>query len=310
MLGYAVRRALWMLPTLAIIVTAAFFLVRLAPGGPFDAERALPPGVRASLEAAYGLDRPLHEQYVAYVDGLLHGDLGPSVRFRDETVSGLIRAGLPVSLTLGGLALFAAMLAGVPLGALAALRHNSAADHALTGIAALGIAVPVFVIAPCAVLVFAVGLHWLPAGGWEPGRPGDMVLPVTTLALPMLAYVARLTRGSVLEAVASPWALAARARGLRARDLVLLHLLPAALVPVVGYLGPAAASALTGSLVVETVFSIPGIGRHTVQAALNRDYLLVLGVVIVYATILLVANLLVDLAYAWLDPRIRTAVRR
>lgn len=310
MLGYAVRRVLWILPVLAVFVTLVFFLVRLAPGGPFDTERGMSPEVRANLEAAYGLDRSLAEQYAAYVTGLLHGDFGPSFRFKDHSVTDLIAAGLPNSLQLGGLAVLVAVLAGIPLGVFAATRRNSALDHLATGAAVLGLAIPVFVMGPLLVLVFAVRLGWLPAGGWHAGNAAERVLPVVTLALPMLAYVTRLTRASVLEVLASTFVRAARARGLGAAEVLMAHVLPAALVPVAGYLGPAAATALAGSLVVENVFGIPGMGRHLVQGALNRDYLLVMGLVIVYALIMLLANLAVDLAYAWLDPRVRAGVHR
>ena len=310
MLAYVLKRLLGAVPTLAVIVVLAFLLMRLAPGGPFDEEQAIPPEIRANLERAYGLDQPAHVQLGRYVAGLSRGDFGPSYKFKDFTVTELIAAGLPVSLQLGVLAMLAAVLAGIPLGTFAALRHNRGADHLVMALAVIGIAVPVFVIAPLAALVFGVHLGWLPVAGWEPGNWRDMVMPVAALALPVTAYVARLTRGSLLEVLASPFVRAARARGLGTARVVWRHALPAGLVPVVSYLGPAAAAVLTGSLVVEVIFGLPGLGRHLVQGALNRDYTLVMGMVIVYATAMILMNLLVDLAYAWLDPRMRPGAGR
>jgi oligopeptide transport system permease protein len=304
-LAYVLKRLLGALPTLAVIVVVAFLLVRLAPGGPFDEEQAIPPEIRANLERAYGLDQPLHVQLVRYLSGLARGDFGPSFKFKDFTVTELIAAGLPVSLALGALAMLAAVLAGVPLGVLAALRHNRALDHLVMALAVVGIAVPVFVVAPLAALVFGVQLGWLPVAGWRPGEWRDMVLPVAALALPVTAYVARLTRSSLLEVLGSSFVRAARARGIGEARVVWRHALPAGLIPVVSYLGPAAAAVLTGSLVVEVLFGLPGLGRHLVQGALNRDYTLVLGMVVVYATLMILMNLLVDVAYAWLDPRVR-----
>jgi oligopeptide transport system permease protein len=308
-LGYVVKRLLGAIPTLAVIVVLAFLLTRLAPGGPFDEEQALPPEIKANLERAYGLDQPLPVQLGRYVAGLLRGDFGPSFKFKDFTVTELIATGLPVSLKLGLAAILLAMLVGVPLGVLAAVRHNSAVDYAVTGFAVLGIAVPVFVIAPLLALVFGIYLGWLPVAGWSPGSARDMVLPTVTLALPVIAYIARLTRGSVLEVLRAPFVRAARARGVPGGRVLLRHVLPAALVPVVSYLGPATAAVLTGSLVVETIFGLPGLGRYLVQGALNRDYTLVMGMVIVFAALMITLNLVVDLLYAWLDPRMRPGRR-
>mgnify|MGYP002784367641 FL=1 len=304
MLQYALRRLLGAIPTLFLIVTLAFFLVRLAPGGPFDEEQALAPEVKANLERAYGLDRPLHEQYLKYLGGLLQGDLGPSMRLRDFTVNELIATGLPVSLALGCAAILLAVGFGVPLGALAALRQNSALDHAVMGVAVLGIAVPVYVVAPLLALMFGIHLGWLPVGGWS-GDWRELVLPTVALALPTLAYVARLMRGSLLEVLRLPLIRTARAKGLAPRTVLWRHALPPAFLPVLSYLGPATAAVLTGSLVVETIFGLPGMGRYLVQGALNRDYTLVLGKVIVYATLILSLNLTVDLLYGVLDPRVR-----
>ncbi len=299
------RRLLAAIPTLAAIIAIAFLMMRLAPGGPFDEEQALPAEIRANLEAAYGLDRPLPVQFGRYLAGLARGDFGPSFKFRDFTVTELIRGGLPVSLVLGGSALLVALLIGLPAGAWAALRRDRWPDRAIMAVASAGIAVPVFVIAPLLVLGFGIHLGWLPVAGWEPGRYRDLVLPVVALALPVAAQLSRLCRGSLLEVLRAPWIRAARARGLPEHRIMLAHALPAALVPVVSYLGPAIAALLSGSLVVETLFGLPGMGRYLVEGALNRDYTLVMGMVIVYAALMITLNLAADLACAWLDPRIR-----
>ena len=304
-IAFVLRRLLGAIPTLALVVALSFLLTRLAPGGPFDEEQALPPDIRANLEAAYGLNAPVHVQFGRYVQGLLRGNFGPSFKFRDYTVGELIADGLPVSLVLGAAAMLLALGAGIPAGALAALSRGRAADRVVMAFAVAGISIPVFVVAPILALVFGIWLKWLPVAGWSPGRPSDLVLPVAALALPIIAYVARLMRGSLLEVLRAPWVRAARARGLPERAVILRHALPAALLPVVSYAGPAAASVLAGSLVVETLFGLPGMGRHLVQGALNRDYTLVMGMVIVYAALMIALNLLADLAYAWLDPRIR-----
>jgi oligopeptide transport system permease protein len=304
-IAFVLRRFLAAVPTLALVVAFAFLLTRLAPGGPFDEEQPLQPEIRANLEAAYGLDQPLPVQFGRYVAGLVRGDFGPSYKFRDFTVSELIESGLPVSLALGGLALAAALAVGIPAGALAALARGGVADRLLMAVTVAGISLPVFVVAPLFALVFGIWLRWLPVAGWVPGRYSDVVLPVATLALPVVAHLARLTRGSLLEVLRAPWMRAARARGISPRAAILRHALPAAMLPVVSYLGPAAAAVLAGSLVVETLFGLPGMGRHLVQGALNRDYTLVMGMVIVYAALMIALNLLADLVCAWLDPRIR-----
>ena len=307
MLSYTLRRLLGAIPTLFVVVTATFFLMRLAPGGPFDQEQTLTPEIQANLEAAYGLDQPVWVQYGRYLQGLVHGDFGPSFKYRDFTVTELIRDGLPVSLTLGLCALALAIAVGVALGIFAALRHNSVGDALIRSIAVIGIALPAFVIAPLLALVFGIHLRWLPVAGWEPGSLRTLVLPVIALALPVSAYVARLMRASLLEVLTSGFVRAARARGLPERVVVIRHALKSALIPVASYLGPAAAAVLTGSLVIETIFGIPGMGRYLVQGALNRDYTLVMGMVIVYASLTLFFNLIVDLLYGWLDPRVRHA---
>jgi oligopeptide transport system permease protein len=305
MLGYATRRVLQAIPTFLSIVAAAFFLMRAAPGGPFDEERALPPEIEANLQAAYGLDQPVTVQFARYLGGLLHGDLGPSFRIKDYSVAELIGRGLPVTLGLGAAALLLGIALGIPLGLLAGLRQNGWADHAVMGVALVGIAIPNFVVAPVLALVFGLYLGWLPVAGWQAGSPAHMVLPVVTLALPLVAYLARLTRGSLLEVLQAPFIRTARAKGLAPGVILRRHALKPTLLPVVSFLGPAAAALLTGSLVVEQVFGLPGVGRYFVQGAINRDYTLVMGMVVFYAALILLLNLVVDLAYGWLDPRIR-----
>ncbi len=303
MTRYLARRFAISLVTLWAVVTLVFFLVRVAPGGPFDGERRLPPEVEANLRAAYHLDEPLLDQYARYVAMLARGDFGPSFRSKDFTVNELIARGLPVSLAVGGLALALAAGLGIAAGTVAGLRQDRGWDRGLTLAATAGLALPPIVVAPLLVLVFAVTLRWLPAGGFT--SPAHVVLPAVALALPYLAAFTRLTRGSVAQALAAPHVRTARAKGLPTHRIVVRHLLPAALMPVVSFLGPAAAALLAGSMVIEEVFSLPGLGRYFVQGALNRDYTLVMGTVVVYATLILVFNLAVDLVYTRLDPRIR-----
>ena len=299
------RRLLGMLPTLFCIVSASFFIVRLAPGGPFDQEQALPPQIKANLDRLYGLDQPLGVQYVRYLDALAHGDFGPSFKLRDFSVGELIAQGLPLSLTLGCAALALALLAGIPLGVMAALRRNTAADYGITTLVVLGVALPSFVTGPLFALLF--GLYWrlLPVAGWEEGAPRYLILPVLTLALPVIAYTARITRGSLLEVLRANYVRTARARGLGEVRVLWRHALRPALLPVVSYLGPATAYLVTGSLVVETVFGLPGTGRYLVQGAINRDYTLVMGMITVYGILMLALNFAVDIIYGWLDPTVR-----
>jgi len=305
MISFALRRLAGLVPTLFVLVTLSFFIIRLAPGGPFDQEQALPPAIRANLDAAYGLNKPLAVQYGRYLAGVAHGDLGPSFRFKDFRVTELIARGLPLSLTIGLAAALLAFLVGVPLGAYAAWRANSLADHALMGFAMIGVVLPGFVVGPVLALVF--GIYWpvLRVAGYEPGDASYLVLPIVTLALPVMAYVARLTRASMHEVLQSNFVRTARAKGISARALLLRHALRPALIPVVSYLGPAVAFVITGSLVVEAVFSLPGSGRFLVQGAIDRDYPLVMGMILVYGAFTLVCNLIADLVYCWLDPRVR-----
>jgi oligopeptide transport system permease protein len=302
---YFFTRLAGAIPTLLIIITATFFLMRAAPGGPFDQEQTLPPEIVANLQSAYGLDQPIWTQYGRYLKSLLHGDFGPSFKYKDFTVTELIGQGFPVTLQLGVIAMVLALSLGIPLGTFAALHHNSAADYATMSLAVVGIAIPSFVVLPFLGLLFGVYLHWLPVAGWEPGSIRHLALPVIALALPPLAYIARLTRGSMLEVLRSHFIRTAFAKGLPLHTVILRHALRPALMPVASYLVPAVASIMTGSLVVESIAGLPGIGRYLVQGALNRDYTLVLGMVIIYSTLLIGMGLLVDLLYAWLDPRVR-----
>ncbi|MEI6458744.1 MAG: ABC transporter permease subunit [Pseudomonadota bacterium] len=297
-------RLLFGVPTLWVVITVAFLLVRLAPGGPFDAEQRLPPAVKANLDRTFGLDRPLVEQYQRYLGRVLHGDLGPSLRLRDRRVIDLVREGLPVSLTLGGLALVLALLVGISGGLLAAVRRGRAADRVLAGVSVLAVALPPYVTAPLLVWIFAVYLGWLPVAGWTAGRWLDLVLPVVALALPTAGSLLRIVRASALDVLASPAIQAARARGLSATRILWAHVLPPTLSPVLASLGGAAAGLLGGSLVIESVFGLPGMGRFLVEGALNRDYTLVLGKVLVYAVLVLVLNLGADLGALLLDPRL------
>ena len=305
MLSYALRRIAIAVPTLLVIVTLAFAIMRLAPGGPFDQEQTLTPAVRANLDRLYGLDRPLAVQYLRYLGGLTRGDFGPSLSERDFTVGELIAQGLPLSATLGLAAVLLAVLTGVPAGMLAALARGTPADYSVSALAALGVALPSFVTGPALALLFGLYLHWLPVGGWERGAPRYLVLPVVTLALPVAAYLARLTRASLLEVLRTPYVRSARARGLGEARVLWRHALRPALLPAVSYLGPAVAFVVTGSLVIETVFSLPGTGRYLVQGAIDRDYPLVMGMVVVYAAFTLTLNLAADLLYGWLDPGTR-----
>jgi oligopeptide transport system permease protein len=302
-LNYALKRLLSAVPTLFVLVALAFFLLRAAPGGPFDEERALPPEVQAQVAAAYHLDEPLWRQFARYLGGLARGDLGPSFQYPGRSVNELIAAGFPVSLQLGLAAMLLALPLGCGLGIAAALRRDTVTDHGLMALAMAGLAIPNFVVAPLLILAFALSLGWLPAGGWDDWR--SAVLPVAALALPQAAILARLTRGSMAEVLAQQYIRTARAMGLPRRWIVLRHALKPALMPVLSYLGPALAQVITGSVVVEQIFSIPGLGRHFVQGALNRDYTVVMGVVVFYGALVVLLNLAVDLLYGALDPRVR-----
>jgi len=305
MLRYILRRVLESLPTLLLIVTLAFALLHTAPGGPFSADKPLLPEIRHSIEARYHLDEPLWRQYLRYLGDLAHGDLGPSFQYRNTSVNQIIASGFPVDLAVGLSAIALALLVGIPIGLTAAWRRNSLWDRIPMAFAVAGISLPVFVIAPLLVLIFAVKLHWLPAGDWVAGSPSHLLLPVAALSLPYIAYVARIVRGGALEVLGTAYIRTARAKGLPARRILLHHVLRPSLAAVVSFLGPTLAGVITVSIVVETVFGLPGIGRFFVTGALNRDYTLVLGISVLYGVLIILFNLLADLCYAWIDPRVR-----
>ena len=305
MWSYTLRRLLATIPTLLAVITATYFLVHAAPGGPFDQERQAAAAVLAILQAKYHLDVPPWQQYLYYLGNLLHGDLGASFRYADWSVNDLVAAALPVSLSIGGTSLVISFVVGVAIGIVAALRQNSAADYAVMVVGNLGSVVPSFVIGPVLILVFALWLHWLPAGGWQDFAPQFMVLPIALLTVINVATIARVMRGSLIEVLHSNFIRTARAKGLPTRVVVLRHALKPALLPVVSVLSPLAISSITAALVTETVFSIPGLGKLIVNGAGNRDYTLVLGLVVLITVLAVVLNLVVDLAYAALDPKIR-----
>ena len=304
MARHSFQRLLGLIPTLLMLITVAFFLIRVAPGGPFDAEKTLPPEIEANLNAKYHLDEPLLQQYFRYLGQIAVLDFGPSFQYKDWTVNELIAQAYPVSLTVGLAAMILAFFLGTLLGIAAALRQNTPVDYSLMGFAMLGISIPNFVIAPILILLLAVYAGWLPAGGWD-WSIASMVLPVVTLALPVTAYIARLTRGSMIEVLHSNFIRTARAKGLPESTVIRRHALRPALLPVISFLGPATAGMISGSVVIERIFSIPGLGSYFVQGALNRDYTLVMGVVIFYGVLIIVLNFLVDLIYAWLNPKVR-----
>jgi oligopeptide transport system permease protein len=308
-LRHVALRLVGVIPTLLMLITIVFFLVRVAPGGPFDTEKALPPEIEANLAAKYHLDEPLVQQYFRYLGQIIVLDFGPSFQYKDWTVNELIAEGFPVSLTVGGLAMLLAFVIGTMIGITAALRQNTALDYSTMGFAMLGISIPNFVVAPLLILLFAVYADWLPAGGWD-WSPARMVLPVITLALPVIAYVARLTRGSMIEVLHSNFIRTARAKGLPESVVIRRHALKPALLPVISFMGPATAGLITGSVVIERIYAIPGLGSYFVQGALNRDYTLVMGVVIFYGFLIIVLNFLVDMLYAWLNPKIRYDEKR
>ncbi len=305
MLRYALKRLLGAIPTLLLVIVLAFLMVHAAPGGPFDDERGLPAEIEANIAAAYDLDKPLPVQLWRYLAGVVRGDLGPSFRYRDYSVSELIGAAFPLSLQLGSLAMLLAIVLGTAAGIWAALHANTVTDRLVMSLAMTGISIPVFVIAPVLVLLLAVKADWLPAGWSGNAGPGRWVLPALSLALPQIAYIARLIRASMLEVLASDFVRTARAQGLGTAAVVRWHALKPAMLPLLSYLGPAIAAVLTGSIVVEEVFGIPGLGQFFVRGAMNRDYTLVLGIVIFYATLIVLLNLVVDVLYGAIDPRIR-----
>jgi oligopeptide transport system permease protein len=302
-IGFLVRRLLGLVPTLLTIVVVSFLVIRLAPGSPFSSERSVPPELLHDLQVRYGFDRPMPEQLWHYVVNLLHGDLGLSTKYPQRTVNEIIADGFPATLLLGAVALVWSLLLGVGAGILGAIRQNTRADYAAMAIAMIGISVPTFVLGPLLILLFALKLFWLPPGGW--GELRHVILPGVTLGTAYAAYIARLTRGGMLEVVHAEFIRTARAKGLSERVIVLRHMLRGGMVPTVTFLGPAVANLMTGSVVVEKIFATPGIGPYFVDAAFNRDYFLVMGIVVLYSVFLLGMNLLVDIAYGLLDPRVR-----
>ena len=349
MLRFIVRRLLGAIPTLLVIIAMAFFMMRVAPGGPFDQERSLPPEIEKNILAAYDLDKPLHRQFLdinttvcreqysskpdtavlapeklsfrdgkfydesdrqvrclgGYVGKLLGGDLGPSYKIKDFTVAELIADGAPVSAALGISAILLAAAIGMTLGTFAALRQNRAGDYSVMTLAMIGVTIPSFVMAPILTLIFGNYLGWFPVGGWNDGALRNMVLPVISLSLLQVAVIARLTRGGMIEVLRSNYVRTARAKGLPERLVITRHAMRAALLPLVSYLGPATAGIVTGSLVIEQIFGLPGIGKYFINGALQRDYTLVMGVVILYASLVIVLNLVADVLYGLLDPKVR-----
>ncbi|USZ15300.1 oligopeptide ABC transporter permease OppB [Moraxella sp. FZFQ2102] len=300
-----IRRTLEAIPTLLFLITISFFMMRLAPGSPFTGERNLPPAVLANIEAKYNLNDPLWLQYLNYLKQLLHGDFGPSFTYKDYTINELLQQSLPVSIELGVYAFIIAVIVGVTMGIIAALKQNSVLDYSLMTVAMAGVAIPSFVKAPLMVLIFAVILKWFPAGGWNDGAFMNLVLPVTALSLSYIASIARITRGSMIETMNSQFIRTARAKGLPLRHIVIKHALRPASLPIISYLGPAFVGIITGSIIIETIFGLPGIGQLFVNGALNRDYSLVLSLTILVGVLTIVFNAIVDILYAVIDPKIK-----
>ncbi|MBK8198590.1 MAG: ABC transporter permease subunit [Acidobacteria bacterium] len=308
--GYTLRRLLIAIPTMLAIISVAFLMMRAAPGGPFDGQRKLPPETERAIAAKFGLDKPLHEQYLNYVGGVIHGDFGPSYKTLGKSVNDLIADGLPVSLTIGVLTMVISLIVGTLLGVFAGLRQNSATDYGVMGIAMVGISVPSFVIGPLLILVFALGAGIFAVGGlgtypnigmtWH-----NMTLPVLTLTLAQVAIISRLMRASTIETMRANHIRTARAKGLSEWQVITRHALPSALLPLISYAGPAMARVMTGSVVIEKIFGLPGLGSYFVDGALNRDYTLVMGAIIVYAGFIIILNLVADILYAMLDPKVK-----
>ncbi len=305
MWSYTLRRVLSAIPTMLVVITVCYLLLHATPGGPFDAERKVSAAVLANLQAKYHLDLPLWQQYLLYLKSVLQGDLGASFRYADWSVNDLVASALPVSAIIGGGSLLLSLVIGVTLGIFAALRQNSMVDYFVMLLGNVGSAVPSFVLGPVLIIIFAIGLHWLPAGGWNNFELRFMVLPIALLTIINVSTIGRVMRGSLIEVLHSNFIRTARAKGLPTHIVVLRHALKPALLPVVSLLGPLAISSITSALVTETVFSLPGLGKLIVNGAGNRDYTLVLGLVVLITVLTVALNLLVDLAYAWLDPKIR-----
>ena len=305
MIKFILKRLLEAIPTLLVLITVSFFLMRFAPGNPFSSERDLPPKVKANIEAKYGFDKPVIEQYFNYLKGLVQGDLGPSFKYKDYTVNELVAQAIPVSAKIGIIAFTLAVLFGVTLGTLAALKQNTWIDYFLMSGAMVGVVIPSFVLAPVLVMVFAISLKWLPAGGWSEGAAQYLVLPVIGMMMHYISSIARIMRGSMIEVMSSNFIRTARAKGLSMSYIVVHHALRPAILPVVSYLGPAFVGIITGSVVIETIFGLPGIGQLFVNGALNRDYSMVLGLTILVGALTITFNAIVDILYAVIDPKIR-----
>jgi len=303
MFRFLLRRLLVAIPTLFLVITMAFFMMRAAPGNPFEMSRKLPPDILAHVEAKFGMNRPLGAQYVGYLAGVARGDFGPSLKYQDKTVLQIIDEGFPTSLKIGLGALTLATVVGIGLGIAAAMRQNRGLDYTVTGVAILGVCIPAFVLAPLMRQLFASELGWVPTGGLN--GPISLVLPILVLALPQIAIISRLTRAGMIEVLHSNYIRTARAKGLPEHTVIFRHALRAAIIPLISYLGPACAGLITGSLVVEKIFNLPGLGKSFVLGALQRDYTVVMGVIILYATLIIALNLVADLVVAALDPRVR-----
>lgn len=305
MLKFIIRRLLEAIPTLLVLITISFFMMRLAPGSPFTGERKLPPEVMANIEAKYHLNDPMYKQYFNYLIQLSKGDFGPSFKYKDYSVNDLVAKAFPVSAKLGATAFIVAVLFGVSAGVIAALNQNTKWDFTVMGFAMTGVVIPSFVVAPLLVLIFAIHLKWFPGGGWDGGNLKHMVLPMVALSLAYIAIISRITRGSMIEIMHSNFIRTARAKGLPLRTIILRHALKPALLPVLSYMGPAFVGIITGSMVIETIFGLPGIGQLFVNGALNRDYSLVLSLTILVGVLTITFNAIVDVLYAVIDPKIR-----
>ncbi|MDO4673883.1 oligopeptide ABC transporter permease OppB [Campylobacter sp.] len=304
MLKFIVWRILQAIPTMFVLITLSFFLMRLAPGSPFMGEIAYPPEVMANIHAKYGLDKPLYLQYFSYLGNLLRGDFVPSFVYKDLSVNELIAQSFPVSIILGGLAFVIAVLIGMSAGIIAALNQNKFLDYCVMSFAMVGVVLPSFIIAPLLVLIFAIGLNWLPSGGWNNAATQYLILPVLALCLSYIARISRLTRGSMIEILHSDFIRTAKAKGLSSLRIIIIHALKPSLIPVISYLSPAFVGIITGSVVIETIFTIPGMGQLFVNGALNRDYSLVLSLTIIVGVLTIALNAIADILYAFLDPKI------
>ncbi|KJG13036.1 oligopeptide transporter permease [Photobacterium iliopiscarium] len=305
MIKFIAKRIFEAIPTLLVLITISFFLMRFAPGNPFTSDRPLPPEVLANIEAKYGLDKPVFDQYTTYLSNIVQGDFGPSFKYKDFTVNELVSKALPVSAKIGFFAFIFALVMGVSVGTLAALKQNTWLDYTIMSTAMAGVVMPSFILAPVLIYIFAINLQWLPAGGWQDGSFKFVILPMLGMALLYVATFARITRGSMIETLNSNFIRTARAKGLSYRHIVLKHALRPALLPVVSYMGPAFVGIITGSVVIETIFGLPGIGKLFVNAAFNRDYSLVLGITILIGSLTIIFNAIVDIVLAMIDPKIR-----